>query len=191
MQPDTIVNIPIRTGLSSQQHDTRHDAHTVLCDHNRSTAQDSSVRIEDLYQYTDQRASGGRDTNYGAARGEQGRALKSRNGSKSAVLSRELDLHSSGMSASEYRNMRASKASMKHNGLSKDTIGSLGGYARLKEAPPSISRRDISSTAVDVMACLRPAVTGTDLKDEQARFSRLQDSGGAHRSSLGMLSNDT
>lgn len=151
------------------------------------------MRIEDLYQRKDQRASDGLDTNCGAPLGEQTQVLKSRNGSKSGVLPRELDLHSSGMSASECRNMRASKASMKHNGLSKDTIGSLGGYARLKEAPPSVGRHDISGTAIDALAGLRATAAGTELKDEQARFSRLQDSAGCaeHRSSLGMLSNDT
>ena len=116
--------------------------------------------------------------------------FKSRNGSKSAI-SRDLELHSSGLSASDCRNLRASKASVKYNGLSKDTIGSLGGYARLKEAPPSIGRRDWSAAGAD-FAALRPTAMGTELKEDPMRRARLQDSGGAdHRSSLGVLSNDT
>ena len=81
---------------------------------------------------------------------------------------------------------------MKHNGLSKDTIGSLGGYARLKEAPPSVGRRDWSAAGAEFVAALRPTAMGTEMKDDPTRHSRLQDSAGAdQRSSLGVLSNDT
>lgn len=123
LQPGAIVNIPIRTGTSAgRRHDTRTDMHSGLCDPDRSAAQDSSVRIEDMIQHRRSRGTEGRALRGGGTSGEQDPQDKSRNCSKSAILSKELELHSSGLSASDWR------ASAAKNALSRETIGSLGGY---------------------------------------------------------------
>ena len=109
--------------------------------------------------------------------------------------------------------------SVRHNVLSKDTIGSLGGYARQREtskngptdylqgslhtAHGSGEQSHSHTFLQDVQdyaaaAGLQPRPRGTDLKDQMARFSRLhcpsieQSAEAARRaSSPGVVSDDT